>query len=176
MNFIALVCPRCRRRLTVSASAPRLLTCPGCLGRIENPGPPPAMEPIAPVPPLPMRVLPLEHEASRDAAASNAGIILIGAVLVLGVLMALFSITPSAQGYGTSFLLVGIVLAMLIAVAVVIAAGKRVGQRYTSHDYYAGADTFLGCLGRAALAFLVLIGVCALIFLSICGALIVGMK
>ncbi len=174
MNFIALVCPRCGRRLTVSANAPRLITCPNCLGRIENPGPPPEMEPIASQPPLP--VMPLEHEASRDAAAANAGVILIGAVLVLGVLMALFSITPSARGYAGSFLLVGIVLAMMIAVATVIAAGRRVGQKYTSREYFAGADTLLGCLGRAALAFLIVIGVCALIFLSICGAIIFSIK
>ena len=36
MTFQKLICPRCRRVLTVSDAAPPVVTCPGCLAKIER--------------------------------------------------------------------------------------------------------------------------------------------
>ena len=37
MNFTVVLCPRCGRRLTVSVNAPRIVTCPNCLGVDREP-------------------------------------------------------------------------------------------------------------------------------------------
>ena len=103
---IKVVCPRCGRRLTVSANAPARLTCPSCLARIDRPDPPPA----------PMRVLPLEDEVKRDVTGVNVAILVAAGVLLAGIFAAMQWIHPRQLG-GMIFLLV--IASAIIGVLVV---------------------------------------------------------
>src|SRR2546430_11194025 len=91
MNAMTLVCANCGSRLTVSAAAPRVGTCPRCLYRMVNPHAAHAEVPMGTPTsppfgsdfgqlgraehqgrrPAPMRVLPLETQASADTGATN---------------------------------------------------------------------------------------------------------
>jgi ribosomal protein S27E len=103
MNVHTLICPRCSQRLTVTEHAPRALTCPTCLGAVDNPT---AGQSIAPRP-----VIPLEDQVHRDAKVSLAGIFFISITVVLGLLTLVNrQRTPS-----------GFILLLLVVVGAVVA-------------------------------------------------------
>src|SRR4051794_1680208 len=81
-----LTCPNCGTRLTVSPAAPRRLTCPRCLGKIENPA---SAGAAAPMPALPMRVIPIEEQFDRDRSLADLGMIVLVCFLAIGAMLAL---------------------------------------------------------------------------------------
>src|SRR2546423_4260254 len=83
-----VICSTCRKLLVIRDGSPARLTCPKCLGRVNNPHPfqtierPAAMsDPLAAVdyrssvpPPLPRRVIPVERDAHVDLNSTLRGI------------------------------------------------------------------------------------------------------
>jgi hypothetical protein len=80
MTYQKLICPRCRRLLTVSDAAPAVVTCPGCLARIER-----ASAEAPPQRVLP--VIPVDAQADRDGRIAIAVLWTIGALVCAGVVM-----------------------------------------------------------------------------------------
>jgi hypothetical protein len=74
-----LMCPRCQTKLTVSDTAPRLLTCPRCVAQLINPY---ATDPSTQIAPRP--VIPLERQVSRDQSAGRGALIAIMILLAIG--------------------------------------------------------------------------------------------
>src|SRR5439155_5387612 len=93
-----VTCPRCGRWLTVSESAPPVLSCPICLARIENPQAqaPRAMPP--PIPNQPRWVIPIEHQVHTDARA--ASYLLFALAVVLGAGAWLSMLVPGTRTIG----------------------------------------------------------------------------
>lgn len=83
MTFQKLICPRCRRLLTVSDSAPPVVTCPGCLARIER------ATAEAP-PPRALPVIPVDWQAERDRKLAIGAIWVVGVLACLGIVMMAF--------------------------------------------------------------------------------------
>lgn len=108
-----LICPTCGKRLTVSDNAPRRLTCPRCLARIDRP----AALPVPP--PLPMQVIPIDDQAHRDTRVATFAIVAFSFLLVIGLLLGLRTELSGRL----------LVIALLIAVAIGCAQLLRVRQR-----------------------------------------------
>src|SRR5437773_5247613 len=81
-----LICPFCRRTLTVSDNAPAKLTCPHCLAKLSNPlagvtaTPAPSPRPT-PLLPLPVPVIPVDDQVAGDTR--NTHIIFIALLVLL---------------------------------------------------------------------------------------------
>lgn len=123
MTTIALICPSCGRRLTVTERAPMVLTCPNCLARMARPTEP---LPLAPLHQTPLPVIPLEYEAQRDSTASGVAVGIIIVLIAAGIAYFLFNRPHGFEGY----LLLGVgILTMLalafVAVEIKIARGDR---------------------------------------------------
>src|SRR2546421_6125020 len=103
MNFTTVTCPHCRQRLTVSINAPRIVTCPTCLGKVENPGG--AAPGQAPLP-----VIPIERQVASDAKVSHVASLAVAAVTVFGLILVV-----TTQGMNAISILL---LAMVVVAAV----------------------------------------------------------
>jgi hypothetical protein len=77
-----IMCPRCQTNLTISDTAPRLLTCPRCIAQLINPYAADAPPQTAPRP-----VIPLEQQVSRDQSLSRGGLIAMMVLLTIGGLV-----------------------------------------------------------------------------------------
>jgi hypothetical protein len=77
-----VMCPRCHTKLTISDSAPRLLTCPRCVSQLINPY---AGDPAAQT--APRRVIPVEQQVSRDQSLSRGGLAAMMVLLTIGGIM-----------------------------------------------------------------------------------------
>ena len=102
MTFQKLICPRCRRVLTVSDAAPPVVTCPGCLAKIER-----ATAEAPPQRVLP--VIPVDAQAERDSRVTVIALWLIGALVCAGViLMAARSVGAGGGGGSLLCLVIGL--------------------------------------------------------------------
>lgn len=81
MRFVALTCPVCGSRLTVSSNAPARVTCPNCLTSMANPS---KSDEIEPVP-----VIPVEQASSSDRKII-AILLAVTAILVFASAVATF--------------------------------------------------------------------------------------
>ena len=165
MNVISVTCPRCHRRLTVSASAPRVLTCPSCLAKIERG----EATPVAAL--APIGAMPLEEEVRHDEIRGLVGAIVVVVLLVGGLLMAGMRAVQGASG-ASGMMLVGlIVVSMAICSVAVVAAGSE-RDVSPARRVTAAAGSIVGCAGRVVSVVLLLIGVVLLIALGLCGVMI----
>src|SRR3954469_2620931 len=111
-----LKCPVCDLEWSTLNGAAPLITCPRCLTAVSNPN---AASHATSPPPLPMRVLPLEHEVKRDSRAGTVGFIVVAGVIIVGMFGVLVA---GAEGAGTGKIVVltmaVVTLAAVIATAV----------------------------------------------------------
>ena len=92
MNFTTVICPQCGQRVTVSAAAPPILTCPTCLAKLDNP-----LAQVSPAMPRP--VIPLEYQVERDTRAATATVIVLCTLLIVGGAFAFTATSISWAGY-----------------------------------------------------------------------------
>jgi ribosomal protein S27E len=112
LNFHTVICPNCGNSLTVSERAPLKLTCPRCLASVENP-----RGGNAGVVPIP--VLALEDQTSRDAAIARVMAGALAIVVTLGIVFLLQTLNIKAFNSGMIVLLIivpGLAAYVLISV------------------------------------------------------------
>jgi hypothetical protein len=109
---IRVVCPACGTYLTVSESAPMILTCPRCLAKIQRPA-----ASVHVPPPIPIRALPLDDEVQGDANVALPVIILISILIVLGLIIMAMSAPPELKS--TVSVVVGALVILAIAIGLV---------------------------------------------------------
>src|SRR4051812_2275391 len=115
MTAITVVCPGCGRSLTVSDAAPMRLTCPRCLTKIDRPA---SSAPTSAR--TPMRVLPLDEQAGRDSKLGSTALVPLGALVAIGLFLAL-------SHANLSFL--GAIVGVLVLVAAVLFAMAQTANR-----------------------------------------------
>lgn len=90
MRFIALTCPGCGYRFTVSSNAPAMVTCPNCLTSMANPSKGAEIEPVP--------VIPVEQASSSDRKIAASLLALLGILVFAGAIAMLRSTTISFSG------------------------------------------------------------------------------
>src|SRR5437762_1168804 len=96
--MVTLICPRCSQQLTVSPMAPRNLSCPRCLARIDNPGGADALvrrDPSHP-PPLPVPVMAVDEDIGRDKRGVDVLLVLLAILFGGGAFLSFY--VPGARG------------------------------------------------------------------------------
>jgi hypothetical protein len=114
MTAVTVTCPGCGRSLTVSDAAPMRLTCPRCLTKIDRPASTSATAN------KPMHVLPLDEQARRDSKLGSTALVPLGAVVAIGLFLALSS---------ANLPFLGAIVAVLVLVAAVLLAIAQTANR-----------------------------------------------
>jgi hypothetical protein len=126
-----LTCPSCGTRLTVSPSAPRRLTCPRCLAPVENP----AAGQRAPLP-----VIPLDEQVQRDTRISDAGVVVICVLVLVGVLTLLSAAFVPAESRPALRVMIGFMVAGTIVGAWLVLWKPKQTQSRTDDTSYPPDD------------------------------------
>jgi hypothetical protein len=182
-----VICSNCRKLLVIRDGSPARLTCPKCLGRVNNPHPFGAVERPAVMdaprdsllyesnalgttpPPLPRRVIPVEHEVTGDLADTIRGIRLLGVLLGGGGLMAL---TRFGNG---SMRLMGVVVTVLVA-GLIIYWWQMDRDPDKPLFGATGGTTAVGTTAKGCFTyFLIILGVIALL-VGLCTAALIGVS
>lgn len=137
MRFIALTCPGCSCRLTVSSNAPATVTCPNCLSSMANPSKGDEIEPIP--------VIPVEQASSSDRKVTTILLAFVGIMTFAGALAIL---RPAAIWFSG-------VLALIAAGSVLAAAVSFFREKEVESN--------IGC-GIVPLVILIVLGVLFLLF------------
>jgi hypothetical protein len=95
---VRVQCSACGTTLTVAETAPKVLTCPRCLARIERPG-----AVISQYPPL--RALPLDEESEGDSKLAVPIIVLLVFFVVVGLAVSAIPFPPGLKMIALLFLL-----------------------------------------------------------------------
>lgn len=137
MRFIALTCPGCGYRFTVSSSAPMRITCPNCLTSMTNPSKGDEIEP--------QPVIPVEQVSSSDRKVTTILLAFVGIMAFAGALAIL---RPAAIWF--SGVLAFIAAGSVLAAAVSFSREKEVESNF-------------GC-GVIPLVILIVLGILFLLF------------
>ena len=157
-----VTCPRCGRWLTVSESAPRVLSCPICLARIENPQGWAGGSTPPPLPLRPLRVIPIEQQVHQDA--SVASYLLFAVAAVLGGAAWLTLMLPGTRSFG---LIIAAAFAFVLVTAIMqLRHPESEGVQKASAviGMFAGGCFKIGLILLGVL--LLLVGACAVLLAS----------